>query len=178
MTAQIPTMSVLRESSDIHEEKQNAIRNAWAFVHAALWRNETFTEKEVLNFRYLITEHFDPSVSPEKNFTRFCVRVMLAKRYVQKSPGYRLPRPALWLNKNFENGFSKTKQWYEDLLQKRTLVGAYAQPLFVLARGVYKYSIAPNTPLFQLYREKLHHLKAYNCLDVFYNAILFQNHLI
>lgn len=177
MTTGTSRMYVVETSHDIREERQNAIRTAWAFAHAALYRNEVYNEKEVLNFQFLIGEHFDPTYSAEKNLIRFCVRVMLAKRYMEKNRAYHLPRPALWLNKNYENGFAKTKAWYETLLERRKSVGAYGQPLFVLAHGIFKYSVSPNTPLFQLYREKLLHLKAYNCLNVFYNAVLFQNHL-
>jgi hypothetical protein len=170
-------MHVVDINPETREEKQKAIITSWVFIHAALYRNEVFTEKEVLNFQFLIGEHYDPSQTAERNFTRISVRVMLAKRYMEKNRSYRLPRPALWLNKNYDNGLVKTKEWYESLLEKRKLVGAYAQPLFVLAHGVFKYASSPNTPLFQLYRDKLLHLKAYNCLNVFYTATLFQNHL-
>jgi len=177
MTEQTTRMYVVENDHDIREERQNAIRTAWTFVHAALFPNEVYNEKEVLNFQFLIGEQFDPAICAEKNLIRFCVRVMLAKRYTEKNRAYHLPRPALWLNKNYENGYAKTKTWYDTLIEKRRLVGAYGQPLFVLAHAIFKYSVAPNTPLFQLYREKLLHLKAYNCLNVFYNATLFQNHL-
>lgn len=170
------TMHIVDLHLDIREEKRKAIASIWSFVHAALYKNEVYSEKEVLNFQFLIEEHYDSTLSPQKNFLRMAIRVMLAKRYMEKKKSYQLPRPALWLNKNYENGLSKTISWYEKLLEKRKLVGAYAQPLYTLACGLYKYSLAPNTPLFQLYREKLLHLKAYNCLEVFYTAVLFQNH--
>lgn len=175
--SRLTTMRVVEINPELREEKQKAILFAWSFIHAALYKNEVFTEKEVLNFQFLIGEHYDSTVSAEKNFTRIAVRVMLAKRYIQEHSSYRLPRPALWLNKNYENGLVKTKSWYDNLIEKRKLVGAYAQPLFVLAHGVFKYANSPVTPMFHLYRDKLLHLKAYNCLSVFYTATLFQNHL-
>jgi hypothetical protein len=170
-------MHVVPVDNKDYNEKQNAINTIWTFIHAALWRNEVFHEKEVLNFHYLINEHFDSTISYEKNVTRLCIRVMLFKQHLKKNRPYNLPRPALWLNKNFKNGFAKTKKWYSILLEKRKTVAGYAQPLYTLACGVYNYSNTPCTHVFQTYRDKLKHLKAYNCMDVYYNAVLFQNHL-
>jgi hypothetical protein len=82
MTANSAPMFVVQVNHDRRQETQHAIRSAWAFTHAVLFRNEQFNDKEVLNFQFLISEHFEPSVSAEKNYLRFCIRVMLAKRYM------------------------------------------------------------------------------------------------
>lgn len=171
----LTTMTVVKVQPEMHEEKQKTISLIWNFIHATLYKNEVFTEREILNFHFLIGEHFDPTESYEKNFRRICVRTMLAKKYMEETPSYRLPRPAFWLNINFENGLTRTKVWYDTLIEKRRKVAAYGQPLFTLAHGVYKMWYSSSPEIFNLYRDKLLHLKAYNCLDVFRTSVLFIN---
>ena len=172
-----PLFPMLQSAINPQEEKERAITSAWTLAHAALWPNENFNEREILHFKFLIGELFEESVSAEKNLIRFCVRVMLAKRLNEAKRFYYVLRPHLWLNKNYQFGYSTTQSYYDELIQKRTKVAGYDQALFVLAYGVYKYAQNPCTQIYSLYRGKLSHLRQWTFLSVFNNTVLFQNHL-
>lgn len=177
-TAKItPMFKEILPLNDPRIEKENAITAAWTFAHAALWSNENFNEREILHFKHLITEHFDQNETTDKNLVRFCVRVMLAKRMNEEKRFYYVLRPTLWLNKNYEYGYSNTEKMYDDLIKERINVSGSNQALFTLAFGIYKYSQNPCTQIYSLYRGKLMHLKAWSFLRVFNNAVLYQNHL-
>ncbi|MFZ5554582.1 MAG: hypothetical protein ACOZCO_15790 [Bacteroidota bacterium] len=157
-------------------EKEKAASAAWSFAHAALWKNEVFTEKEIEHHKFLISEQFESGISARKNLMRFCIRVMMAKRFVEETKGYHLPRPALWLNKNFVGGYNGTKSWYERLVEKRKNIAGYAQALFTLGSGYARYAQMPCKDIFKTYRERLLHLKAFNYLQTFYNTVVFYNY--
>jgi hypothetical protein len=157
-------------------EREKAAVAAWSFVHAALWQNEQFTEKEIAHNKLLIEEQFERGVSDEKNLMRFCIRVMMAKRYAEQTPNYVFPRPALWLNKNFEGGFVNTKSWYDHLLERRKNIAGYAQAMFTLGRGFARYAKSPGKEIFNHYRERLLHLKATKYAQTFYNGVVFFNY--
>lgn len=156
--------------------REKAAAAAWAFVHAALWQNETFTEKEVAHNKLLIEDQFEKGIPEEKNLMRFCIRVMMAKRYADQNPNFHFPRPSLWLNKNFDGGYVTTKSWYDRLLEKRKAVAGYAQALFTLGRGFSRYVNSPGKEIFTHYRERLLHLKATRYAQTFYNSVVFFNY--
>lgn len=158
-------------------DQQSAIDAAWALAQATFWPMENFKEKEVLHFKHLVSEHFLADISTEKNLIRFCVRVLLTALHEDAKRFYWQLRPHLWLNKNYTVGYSKSKVWYDELIEQRKLVAGYGQKQITLAYGMYKYSQNPCEAMYQHYREKLLHLKSYKYLQIFNNAVLYMNNL-
>lgn len=158
-------------------QKEQALKAAWALTHAALWPRETFEEKEILHFKFLISEHFESGVSIQKNLIRYCVRVMLTKQMYEQRQFYVLDRPHVWLNKNYAEGHNRSKKWYDHLVHTRARIAGYSQGLFLLAFGMYRYAMKPSTKEYQSYRHKLKHQQCYYNLQTFNSAITFFNHL-
>ena len=53
----------------------NIVESTWAFIHAALWNHEEFSESEKMQFQNLIADHYNTNKHPEKVFEEILRRI-------------------------------------------------------------------------------------------------------
>jgi hypothetical protein len=166
------TEPITLERSKGETEMQRAVNASWAFAKAVLWPKIEFSEREILHNKGLIENNFDKSADPRGNVVQFCVRVMLAKNYIDSTPGYRLQFASVWLNENYASGYAGTKDWYEKLKNRRTIIPGYAQALYTLANAVYRFGDTFSNVTFKKYHDRLMRYKAFNYLQLFNNTVI------
>ena len=152
--------------------KNNIAENTRIFIHAALWWNNEFSEKEQTQFQNLVEEHFDTVKNPTKVFEEIIERVCLAKRYVNRKRGRYLSKPIDWLNINYHKGLVGTKGWYQDVCLQRMTVPDYNKGITLLAKSITKYLQEPTTKTIMIYRKKLIAEKQFDLLQIFNNSII------
>lgn len=147
-----PTMRVVKGM----EERKTAIAGltatAWSFAYSSLWNCTQFSEKEVEAAKERIREFLHLSREPQKAFSIFCQRVLLARYYVTKNPGRYIPLPSVWLDRANAQGFAGTKSWYEEIKSIRESLPAYKSELKAMAEAVLEFSEEPTVQNYQYWR--------------------------
>ena len=154
------------------KSKNNIVENTRIFIHAALWCNNEFSDKEQSQFKNLIEEHYDTIKNPTKVFEEIIERVCLAKRYVNRKRGRYLSKPIDWLNINYHKGLVGTKGWYQDVCLQRLTVPDYNKGITLLAKAITKYLQEPTTKTIVTYRKKLIAERQFDLLQIFNNSII------
>ena len=152
--------------------KNNTIENTWIFIHAALWNNNEFSNKEETQFQNLIADHYNTFKKPTKVFEEIIERVCLAKRYVNRKRGRYLSKPIDWLNINYHKGLTGTEGWYKEVCLQRISVPEYNAGITLLAKAITKYLQEPTIKTIVTYRKKLIAQKQFDLLQIFNNTII------
>lgn len=150
----------------------NIVESTWAFIQAALWQNEEFTETEMLQFQNLISEYYNCNKPAEKVFEELVERVCLAKRYVSRKPGRYVAKPIDWLNMHYYNGLQVTESWYKQVCMQRITVPYYNIGLSLLAKALIKYLHEPTAKTLYAVRKRLIAERQFDLLQIFNNTIV------
>lgn len=102
---------------EIKELLQFHVDMAWDIAHNALYERKYIKDDDVIAAKKFIEQYFLPTSQQEnprfaEMFNRFAVRILLARRWVKKSPVRFIPNPSLYFDPYFEHGFRGTKQWF------------------------------------------------------------------
>jgi hypothetical protein len=152
--------------------KNSIVENTWLFIHAALWNNNEFTEKEKTQFENLIAEHFNTFNTPEKVFEEIIERVCLAKRFINRKHGRYVAKPIDWLNIHYYAGLTGTQAWYKQVYLQRITVPDYNYGITLLTKAITKYLQEPTIKTIVTYRKKLIAEKQFDLLQIFNNSII------
>ncbi|MCA0429039.1 MAG: hypothetical protein LCH32_00890 [Bacteroidetes bacterium] len=169
-TATAPYLRVIKGGK--FSPKNNIVENTWIFIHAALWCNNEFTNKEETQFQNLIAEHYNTVKNPTKVFEEIIERVCLAKRYVNRKRGRYLSKPIDWLNINYHKGLAGTEGWYQEVCLQRISVPEYNKGITLLAKSITKYLQEPTIKTIVAVRKKLIAQKQFDLLQMFNNAVI------
>lgn len=148
------------------------IKNTWNFIHAALWSNEGFTQKQKTQFQKLIAEHYKSDKDSEKIFEEIIERVCLVKRYLKRKRGRYISKPIDWLNINYSKGLAGTEKWLEVVSLQRTTVPQYNKGIALLAKAIIHYLQEPTNTTIVQHRKKLIAEKQFDLLQIFSNSII------
>jgi len=157
------------------QQKDRLIDSAWWFAYTTLFSNQTYSETEIKKFKFQIREHFEGFKSPQKAFKNFCERIVLAKWYIEKHKLYRIEFPSVWLNKNYEYGFTQTAIWQKKIDDKRVLIADHHKGLSTIAKAIMVYTLNPSQTIFLFYRNQFLIRNEYKLLQLFYNTIIHLN---
>ena len=166
----VPHLRVIKGGKS--NPKNNTVENTWIFIHAALWCNNEFTNKEETQFQNLIAEHYNNFKNPTKVFEEIIERVCLAKRYVNRKRGRYLSKPVDWLNIHYPKGLAGTEGWYQEVCLQRLTVPDYNKGITLLAKAITKYLQEPTIATIINYRKKLIAQKQFDLLQIFNNSII------
>lgn len=150
----------------------NIVESTWAFIHAALWNHEEFSESEKVQFQNLIADHYNTNKHPEKVFEEIIERVCLAKRYVRRRQGRYISKPIDWLNIHYYNGLTGTEGWYQEVCLQRLTVPNYNNGLKLLAKAIIKYLQEPTVKTIVAVRKRMIAEKQFDLLQIFNNSII------
>jgi hypothetical protein len=99
----------------------------WQFAHSVLWNDQPFSKAETALSKYYIREYYEAIPAEQftktvsQHFSAYCQRVMMAKKYVDRSYFRYIPHPIVWLDRRNPTGFAGTKKWYERQWRRRLL---------------------------------------------------------
>ncbi len=150
----------------------SVIDNTWIFIHAALWDQEEFSNKEIEQFKQLIAEHYHFSENSQSVFEELIERVCLAKRFIKRRQGRYVAKPIDWLNIHYYAGLAGTQGWYNEVCLQRITVPDYNKGLTLLAKAILKYLQEPTAKTILSYRKKLIAEKQFDLLQIFNNTIV------
>lgn len=147
------SLRIIRDNEQPDVKISRLVSTAWNFAYSALWNCTRFSSKEIATAKEKITEYLSLSRNPEKAFLSFCQRVLLARQYVNKNAGRFIPLPSLWLDRNYEFGFTGTKAWYDEIKTIRESLPDYKAELRAMAEAVLEFSEEPTTQNYQYWRQ-------------------------
>lgn len=168
----LPLLTVVKGGRNKNKRHQR-INDFWAFCHSALWMNEQFSPAEIEEFKILIAEHFKSSTTANKTFAELIRRVVLAMRYVQRSKGRYISKPADWLNIYNNKGLTGTKTWMESIEKQRLKMPQYNQGIYTLSKALKIFSEKQTTLSVVHYRKELLKAKEHELLSVLMTGIAF-----
>jgi hypothetical protein len=112
--------------SDKHQNELDYYATyAWAFARKVLYGDKYFSYQQCELTKKYIREYFE--AIREKDFSAFIEpllmqwkeRVLLARRYADKSPERFIPVPWKYFDRHFPYGFAGTKGWYDKMQAQR-----------------------------------------------------------
>lgn len=114
--------------SQIEQIRQRKIdeltQKAWQYAHEILWQNHPFSEKEIKEAKKQIRKYFEGIpfeiffVAYSDLLLEFCTRIILTREYIERKSGRYVTHPAVWFNPDNKFGFTGTKRWFNNLLDK------------------------------------------------------------
>jgi hypothetical protein len=120
---------------------------AWDFAKQILYPDCTFDQHQISLTKQYISEYFS-SISQsgyksnvERLFYELCERILLAKKYKDRSPARFIPVPWTWFDKHFSGGFTGTLPWLKIAKEKRKNLKKQYQNLSELCRLYNIYSL-------------------------------------
>lgn len=148
-----PTMRVVKGMNDQQTELAPLVTTAWNFAYSSLWNCTQFSQKEIDTAKEKITQYLRLSKHPEKAFSIFCQRVLLARYYVSKNSSRYIPLPSVWLDRYNATGFAGTKAWYVEIKSVRESLPNYKNELKAIAEAVLEFSEEPTIQNYQYWRK-------------------------
>ena len=147
-----PNLRVVKGLKETQAELAPLVNTAWNFAYSSLWNCTKFSQKEIDAAKEKITEYLRLSRDPQKAFSIFCQRVLLARYYVAKEPGRYIPLPSVWLARSNSTGFAGTKAWYAEIKSIRESLPNYKSELKAMAEAVLEFSQEPTVQNYQYWR--------------------------
>lgn len=98
---------------------------AWLFAKQILYPDQIFANHQVTLSKKYISEYF--SLISQKGFKSnvdrlyldLCERILLARKYIDRSPARFIPVPWKWFDKNFSGGLKGTLDWLKKAKENR-----------------------------------------------------------
>ena len=170
------------ENSKFTAQINQYTAHAWRFTKSILYSKEQFTPEQTRLSQLYIRDYF--SLIKDKNFTKpivdrlfedFCQRILLAKKYVDKSPERFIPVPWCWFDKNFANGFCGTLNWLKKVKQKRSTLKNYHSNLSELSKNYREYMRDPSISTYKKIEKELLKKNDEPLLKLYYSCVVDKN---
>ena len=157
-----------------HKARQAAVAAAWKFAYSTLWYEQTFTAAPIKSAKEHLATYFSLHNDTGTALTVFCERVLLASLHLNGEPSRYVPLPSIWLNPSYPFGFAGTVPQHERFCERRNSIAGYGEGITVLALAYQQYDRKPERRTVTACRKKLLQLREYTLLQLFYNAIIYQ----
>ena len=120
---------------------------AWNVVRTALWDGCHLSQKEIEGARGAIDRLLKDE--PQKSFTVFCQRVLLAWQYINYASNRYASLPSTWLDETQPHGYKGTLAWYQKVEQLRQSLPLYKEELRAFPEAVLEMSADPTPDNYQ-----------------------------
>jgi hypothetical protein len=156
--------------------------HAWHFAKSILYPKQSFTSEQQTLSLFYIRDYF--SLIKEAHFTKpiverlfedFCQRILLAKKYIDKTPERFIPVPWTWFNKNFTNGFCGTLSWLKKVKEKRKTLKNYYSSLSELSEHYRDYMLNPSISNYKRIEKELLKKNDESLLKLYYGCVADKN---
>lgn len=151
---------------------------AWGFAKSVLYKNKEFTmAQEEQTWKYireyfsLIRHELFTRPFAERIFKDFCERILLAKKFVDKSPQRFIPFPWIYFDKHFEGGFAGTLRWLKAVKQKRERQKGYYSNLSFLVNQYQRFMHEPTLVNYRLGEKEIAKKKDLRLMEIYQNCV-------
>lgn len=96
--------------------------SAWNFAYTMLWKDKKFPPERIEEAKRHIFKYFSENNYPnyaQQVLNCFCQRIILTSRYINRAPERFVPLPDIYFDPFFKQGFAGTKQWLQNVFDKR-----------------------------------------------------------
>lgn len=108
----------------------------------------------------------------DQAYDDFCKRVVLAKRYVERSPDRFIPVPSIWFNKHFPHGFCGTLSWLRKVNANKITLSRYMKKLSAFCAVYKQYLNDPNVHNYCVSVRNLEALGDTKLVEYFNNCVV------
>lgn len=150
---------------------------AWDFSKKILYPSQTFAANEITLTKTYISEYFSLiSKAGFKNnvdrlFYELCERVLLARKYIDRSPSRFIPVPWTWFDKHFSGGFTGTLPWLKIAQEKRKHLKNQYQNLSELCRLYKSYSLSLSVASYKTTESKVKEIGDESLTKLYYGCV-------
>lgn len=173
------TRGVAGDDPEFQEIIDFYTKNAWHFARSVLYPKQELTQMQenlaimyVRDYFALIQHEIFKRKFVDKAFEDFCKRIVLAKRYVDRSPERFIPLPHIWFNKYFAHGFCGTLSWLNKVKSQKTALGNYIKKLASLCDVYKQYLKDPNVPNYYVSLKKLESIGDEKLVEYFNHCVV------
>ena len=153
------------------QQLQQHTEIAWQVAAAALWQTQEFSPTEIQQAKNFISNYLLQSSSPERAFSQWVQRVLLARYYVQAHPGRWIPIPTEWLNADNKKGFAGTKSWFDAVEITRRSIPNYKQALGSFPTAIWQTATSRSPQVFHHWRSWFIQQQAQGLCNLFLSTI-------
>jgi hypothetical protein len=132
--------------------------------------------KEIELSKKLVKEFIAANKDSYKGYLAFIQRVLLTRQYITTNAGRFVPLPSFWLDKNNANGFTGTREWFEQLQSVRSSVPSHKIELKAFAEAILEMSEERTCRNYQYWRNYFIERKTPGLLNLFLNTIANQHY--
>ena len=150
---------------------------SWDFAQQILYPKHQFSDQQIHLSKQYIKDYFALiSQSGFKNnverlFTDFCERILLARKYIDKSPARFIPVPWVWFDKNFTSGFKGTLSWLKKVKQNRLLLKTKYENLSQLCTLYKSYSSQLSIHCYKTTEAQIKSLSDLQLTNLYYGCV-------
>jgi hypothetical protein len=166
-----PKLKVVKGLKDQSEAIETLVNTAWGFACTALWNTSVFSNKEIEDAKNIIRGFLIDSKNPEKAYSAFCQRVLLARQYISNNTSKYIPLPTIWLDKQNLFGFAGTKIWYDNIKALRVSLPQFKAELKAFAEAILEMKEYPTEKNFEYWKNYFIERKAPGLLALFLQTI-------
>lgn len=164
-------LKIVKGLKDQSEVIERLVNTAWGFACTALWNTSIFSNKEIEEAKASIKELLVNSKNPEKGYSAFCQRVLLARQYINNNAGKYIPLPTIWLHKDNPFGFAGTKEWYDNIRAVRSSLPQFKAELKAFAEAILEMKEDATDKNFEYWKNYFIERKAPGLLALFLQTI-------
>ena len=170
-TTYYPALLVVKGKQEYEQQVNRLSRMAWQIAYTALWNAEEFSALEKEKALEFITGFIREQRNPEKAYSVFVQRVLLARQYIITHPGSYAPIPTQWFSPANKNGFAGTQRWYESVELSRQSLPKYKQSIKAFAEAVLETVQSDDARDFHYWRNYFSEQDAQATLNLFLSTL-------
>ncbi len=172
-TALQPATASLSHTTEIQtDDKQLHLLTAiaWQISYSALWNGKEFSPAEISAAKEKI-RLFISQGQPQKTYSEYVQRVMLARQYIITHERAYAPHPTRWLHTNNKNGFAGTERWFRSVEEARAKEPAFKQYIKALPEAVLETLQSDKAADFHYWRSWFAEHDAHATLNLFLSVL-------
>ena len=150
---------------------------AWLFAKQVLYSDKTFEPYQIKLSKHYISEYFELisqkgfKDNVERLFFDLCQRILLAKKYIDKSPARFIPVPWTWFDKDFSGGFTGTLPWLKKVRAKRKDLQKQYQDLSQLCKLYTSYASHPTIHSYHAHERSVKEICNEKLTKLYYSCV-------
>jgi hypothetical protein len=150
---------------------------AWLFAKQILHTEHTFVEHQVTLSKKYISEYFGMisqkgfKSNVDRLYIDLCERILLAKKYIDRSPARFIPVPWKWFDRHFKGGFTGTSPWLKIAKENRKRLKKKYLDLTALCKLYKSYFVEPTVHRYKTCESELKSMGDEQLTKLYYGCV-------
>lgn len=171
-------LMLVKSNAQYQTQIQQLTNTAWYIAYTALWNTMDFSTKEKNTAKEFISNFLLQAANPQKAYTEFVQRVLLARQYIGTHPGTYIPLPCQWFSLQNIKGFIGTNQWFQTIQVTRESLPQFKIQLRAFAEAIQEIIATGTAKDFHYWRSYFIQHNAQGLLNLMLSTIAnYQNRL-